>query len=63
MKWKGANASKNCFKIHGTKDRIIPLRNRVNHIIVDGGTHFMAVDRADEISKIINRLCKKSKQL
>ena len=41
--------------IHGTTDRVIPIRNLKNVIAVKGGNHFMVLNRAGEISEMINR--------
>lgn len=66
--WKNEKKLVGCFKIHGTKDKLIPPRKTYNMILIEGGEHFMIVDRADEISKIINEKIKndtiiKSKKL
>lgn len=42
--------------IHGTRDRIFHKRYIQNYIPVPGGGHFMIVNRAAEISSIINTL-------
>lgn len=44
------------IRIHGTKDKLIPLKG--NAIEVKDGGHFMIVDNAEEISKIINEQLK-----
>jgi pimeloyl-ACP methyl ester carboxylesterase len=54
-KWKNITTIQNVVKIHGSKDKLIPLNNQCNSHVVDGGEHFMIVDRASEISEIINR--------
>lgn len=41
--------------IHGDNDRIFPIKNIVNTIRIKGGGHFMIVNRADEISAIIEQ--------
>jgi len=43
------------LKINGTKDKLIPPHKSSNQAIIDNGSHFMIVDKADEISEIINR--------
>lgn len=53
--WKNEIRLENVLKIHGTKDRLIPLRNCANTRLVSGGSHLMIVDRATEVSDIINR--------
>jgi pimeloyl-ACP methyl ester carboxylesterase len=52
LKWKNSETP-NCIRIHGTKDKILPIGNmKIDHLIEDGG-HFTIVSHADEITKII----------
>jgi hypothetical protein len=39
--------------IHGTADKILPYRENMRAIPVEGGEHFMVFSRAKEISKIL----------
>lgn len=56
LTWKNTKAINNpCLKISGTKDKLIPSRSSKNTVLIENGAHFMIVDRADEISEIINR--------
>ena len=52
LNWKNDSSIDNFIKIHGTKDRLIPPSGEAE--IIKGGGHFMIVDRAKEISQIIN---------
>ncbi|WP_424000663.1 alpha/beta fold hydrolase [Maribacter sp. IgM3_T14_3] len=52
--WQNLNKSPNVIKINGTKDKLIPPRGTTAMKLIEGGEHFMIVDRADEISEIIN---------
>lgn len=48
---------KNCdpvFRIHGTKDKLIPYPKDAEVIPIKNGGHFIIVDRAVELSKVIN---------
>jgi hypothetical protein len=47
------------IKIGGSKDKLLAPKGN-NTIIVKGGEHFMMVDRADEISEIINEKIKRA---
>lgn len=58
--WKNETLPENVTHIHGTADRILPLRYINADIIVNGGGHFMIVNRAKEISEIINHLLESS---
>ncbi|MFL5764026.1 MAG: alpha/beta hydrolase [Bacteroidia bacterium] len=55
VRWKNTEVPQNLIHIHGDADRLIPLRHIKCDHIIKGGTHFMVMDRAEEISKIINR--------
>ncbi len=50
--WKHDDNAVQIKRIHGTNDRLIPLRGGA--IKIEGGGHFMIVDHADEISKKLN---------
>jgi hypothetical protein len=53
VNWKRTAAPENIIRIHGNKDRILPVINfKPQHLIKDGG-HFMVANRANEISSII----------
>jgi len=54
IKWRSDFKPLNCIRIHGTSDRLIPLKDEA--IKINNGQHFMIVDRAEEISEIINTL-------
>ena len=44
----------NTLHIHGDREVVIPYRNIKNAVLIKGGTHFMLLNRAKEISRIIN---------
>jgi len=46
----------NLYHIHGTNDRLIPIKNIKNCINVEDGTHFMIVNKSELINSIINDL-------
>ena len=55
VNWTNTTKIKNpCLRIVGTNDKLIPPKNLENKILISGGEHFMIVDKADEISAIIN---------
>ena len=56
MRWKNKSNSIEPVRIHGTKDRLIPLMGEA--IKIEGGMHFMIVDRAEEISALVNGVVK-----
>lgn len=60
--WKGTRNNPTSYWIHGDRDRLI----RVPHVerlwIVEGGHHFMIVDRAEEISMRVRAILADSRQ-
>ena len=56
INWSSDNTSIKATRIHGTKDKLIPLKGKAIEI-KDGG-HFMVVDNAEEISILINEQMK-----
>ena len=52
--WTSSQKTPNLIRIHGTKDWILPMPKNSNAIEIKQGTHFMIVDRAEEISTIVN---------
>ncbi len=54
-KWDNRLIPNHYIHIHGTHDEIFPLQYvRPTHII-QGGNHYMIMDRAEEIAQIINK--------
>lgn len=61
LNWNNKVFPKNIIHIHGDADQIFPIKNiRANHII-KGGTHMTVLNRAPEVSKIINQHLEKIK--
>ena len=57
LNWKNKSHLQNVIKICGTKDKLLPPKGN-NSILIDKGEHFMIVDKAKEVSAIINRKIK-----
>ena len=55
VNWKRTAAPENIIRIHGNKDRVLPIINFKPHYLIDAGGHFMIANRADEISKILEQ--------
>ena len=53
LNWKNTTKLNNVLKIGGEKDKLLPPKDKETFIIKNG-EHFMIVDKAEEISKIIN---------
>jgi hypothetical protein len=52
--WTNETRLTRVLKIVGTKDKLIPPRGATKMILIKDGEHLMIVDRAKEISDIIN---------
>jgi pimeloyl-ACP methyl ester carboxylesterase len=60
VNWERKNAPENIIRIHGNKDRVLPVINfKPQHLVKDGG-HFMVANRAEEISAILESELSKS---
>lgn len=53
MHWKNTAIPPGTFHIHGTTDRILPIRNIKCDIAIENGGHLMLLNRAEEISAIV----------
>jgi pimeloyl-ACP methyl ester carboxylesterase len=54
-KWSNTERIKNLIHICGSNDKLIPPTIRSCSHLIEGGEHFMIVDKAEEISQIINK--------
>lgn len=55
LEWRNENPPENIHHIHGTKDWLLPLIVKA-HCTIDGGGHFMIVNRAKEISSWVKSI-------
>ena len=56
LQWDRTERPSGVVRIHGGKDRVLPIGQRkVDYLIKDGG-HFMIFNRADEISRILSEI-------
>ena len=58
--WENEMIPVNSIHIHGNKDRIIPVKNVKADYVIEGGGHFMTVNKADKIGHIIRSVLEKS---
>jgi hypothetical protein len=58
--WKQGSRQPGIIQIHGTKDRVFPIRRIEADYIIPGGQHFMIIQRGAEISDILNRIIQNS---
>jgi hypothetical protein len=61
MNWRNQSRLPNLIKIGGTKDKLLHQKGE-NTILIEKGEHFMIVDKATEISEIINGKIKNALQ-
>jgi pimeloyl-ACP methyl ester carboxylesterase len=53
VQWKNQTLPKNLVHIHGTGDRILPVRFSGYDILVENGGHFMTLNKSEEINRIL----------
>ncbi|HTO15946.1 MAG TPA: alpha/beta hydrolase [Edaphocola sp.] len=58
LNWKNEENPENVIHIHGSKDRLIPIKNVKATFIIENTGHFMTINRAKEIETIIKNACK-----
>ena len=56
VNWTNQTKLKNLTHIHGTADRILPIRFVKYDIKINNGGHFMTLNKANELSQIIKEL-------
>lgn len=54
--WENLQISSNYVHIHGLNDRILPIKNMKTDYKIQGGGHFMTVNKAEEISKLLKEI-------
>lgn len=57
INWKNIQNPENTIHIHGTSDRIIPIRNVQIDYKIENGGHFMTVNKYLEIENILKNAC------
>lgn len=55
VSWKNKEYPENVIHIHGDKDQVLPHKKIKADYLIPGGSHFMIINRADEINAIINK--------
>lgn len=59
LNWKNDYIPPNIVHIHGTDDLIFPIKTSHPTHIIQGGTHMIVMNRAEEVSAIINEVLAK----
>lgn len=47
---------KNLIRIHGTNDKLLPLKDSSNTLIVEGGGHFMIIENNKEVNHLLKNV-------
>jgi pimeloyl-ACP methyl ester carboxylesterase len=58
-KWKNEIKLENCFHIHGSNDKLLPIAFIKPDFLIENGGHFMVLNRADEINIFIQKKLRK----
>lgn len=56
LHWEQKEMLHNIIHIHGSKDRLFPVKKIKTCLSIKGGSHFMVIQRAEEINALINGL-------
>lgn len=56
VKWKNFSSPENLIHIHGSADRILPIKFVNSDIRLKGAGHFLTVNRAVEINTVLKKL-------
>ncbi len=56
MKWDRTESPSGIVRIHGNKDKVLPIRNAKIDYLIHGGGHFMVFNRAERISEILREV-------
>ena len=56
LQWKNEDIPDSLWHIHGTKDRILPMRNAKPTHIIDNGGHLMVMSKARELNELLRRM-------
>lgn len=60
LPWNNQTRPKNLYQIHGTNDKIFPIKKVEPDFKIKNGTHFMVYQNAEEISTLLNDLIYKA---
>lgn len=56
VNWQNNIVPQNLYHIHGDQDKIFPIKYIKPHYTISGGTHMMVLNKAEEISHIIEKI-------
>jgi pimeloyl-ACP methyl ester carboxylesterase len=53
LTWENTIKPKHLFHIHGSADKLFPIKNTSADVTINGGGHFMVYSKAEEVSKVL----------
>ncbi|MGE6221520.1 alpha/beta hydrolase [Nubsella zeaxanthinifaciens] len=56
VKWDSQMLHPQLYHIHGSKDKILPIRNAGNVIVIENGRHLMVLDKAKQVSEALHKI-------
>ena len=56
LHWQQTNPLPEVIHIHGNNDGVFPIKHIKNCIVIEGGTHIMILNKAKQISKLIEAI-------
>ena len=56
LNWRNDWSPTKVYHVHGDADRLFPIRKIVPTHIIKGGGHFMIMNRAEEVSDVLNKI-------
>lgn len=57
INWKNEEISQNIIQIHGSKDKMFPIKYVKPDYIIKGGGHSMTITHSEEVERIIKNIC------
>jgi pimeloyl-ACP methyl ester carboxylesterase len=54
--WNNTTLHPNLFHIHGTHDKLLPLKNADDAIFIQNGGHLMVLNKAKQVSEALHRI-------
>lgn len=63
IRWNSEKEYQNIYKIHGTKDLLIPVHKTKNTRIIEKGKHFMIADESEKVAQLINEILEENNLL
>lgn len=56
VNWQNEVLPDSLFHLHGTSDKTFPIKNINATHVIDGGNHFMVMNKAREVSGILEKI-------